>query len=187
MMKMVFYTANNTPLYSSDWQPHGTGPYAGTCIFLIILAVLFRGLMAGRHLLEHRWMDQQLNRRYVAVRGVPTEAERIRTESEGKNMILRSERGVEEHVRVVKNHMRSVTPWRWSVDLPRAAYVTVTSGVGYLLYAPSAAVCRVVAWAHIIHRMLAVMTMNVGYFLSVLGGTFLGELAVGRYTQLGEH
>lgn len=31
------------------------------------------------------------------------------------------------------------------------------------------------------------MTMNVGYFLSVLGGTFLGELVAGRYTQLEEH
>jgi hypothetical protein len=30
-------------------------------------------------------------------------------------------------------------------------------------------------------RMLAVMTMNVGYFLSVLGGTFLGSLLIGRY------
>lgn len=35
--------------------------------------------------------------------------------------------------------------------------------------------------------MLAVMTMNLGYFLAVLGGTFLGELMVGRYTQLDEH
>lgn len=31
------------------------------------------------------------------------------------------------------------------------------------------------------------MTMNVGYFLAVLGGTFLGELAVGRYGQMDEH
>jgi len=30
--------------------------------------------------------------------------------------------------------------------------------------------------------MLAVMTMNVGYFMSVLGGVFLGGLALGRYT-----
>lgn len=35
--------------------------------------------------------------------------------------------------------------------------------------------------------MLAVMTMNVGYFCSVLGGAFLGELAVGRYVQWSEH
>lgn len=31
------------------------------------------------------------------------------------------------------------------------------------------------------NSMLSIMTMNVGYFLSVLGGTFLGSLAVGRY------
>lgn len=29
--------------------------------------------------------------------------------------------------------------------------------------------------------MLAVMTMNVGYFIAVLGGTFLGSLLVGRF------
>jgi hypothetical protein len=35
--------------------------------------------------------------------------------------------------------------------------------------------------------MLAVMTMNVGYFLSVLAGIFVGEVAVGRYIALDEH
>jgi hypothetical protein len=35
--------------------------------------------------------------------------------------------------------------------------------------------------------MLAVMTFNVGYFFSVVGGVFLGELLVGRYIQMDEH
>jgi len=35
--------------------------------------------------------------------------------------------------------------------------------------------------------MLAIMTMNVGYFLSILAGTFVGEVAVGRYAQWDEH
>jgi hypothetical protein len=35
--------------------------------------------------------------------------------------------------------------------------------------------------------MLAVMTMNVGYFMSVLGGTFLGSLLVGRYSEVYHH
>lgn len=35
--------------------------------------------------------------------------------------------------------------------------------------------------------MLAVMTYNVGYFLSVLGGVFLGELVMGRYSNAEEH
>lgn len=35
--------------------------------------------------------------------------------------------------------------------------------------------------------MLAVMSMNVGYFLSVLGGTFVGSLLVGRFVLVSEH
>ena len=31
--------------------------------------------------------------------------------------------------------------------------------------------------------MLAVMTLNLGIFLSILGGILLGELIFGRYTQ----
>jgi hypothetical protein len=41
--------------------------------------------------------------------------------------------------------------------------------------------------ANILSSMLAVMTMNIGYFCSVLAGAFLGELAVGRFIQTNEH
>lgn len=33
--------------------------------------------------------------------------------------------------------------------------------------------------------MLAIMTFNLGYFLSVLAGSFLGSLLLGRYAVLG--
>ena len=32
--------------------------------------------------------------------------------------------------------------------------------------------------------MIGVMTMNVGYFMSVLGGTFLGSLLIGRFAAI---
>jgi len=53
--------------------------------------------------------------------------------------------------------------WRVSVDFPRALYQMVLAGVSYLL-------------------MIAVMTLNVGYFLAVLGGIFLGEVLFGRFS-----
>lgn len=37
------------------------------------------------------------------------------------------------------------------------------------------------------HRMLAVMTMNVGYFVSVVIGTFAGSVMLGGYTAAAGH
>lgn len=132
-MMSIFQISSSTPLYSTSWTPTGTGSYAGTCIFLIVLATIFRGLMAGKHILEHHWLDTELKRRYVSVRGKPTESESISTDSEAKTGTLITERGVEEHVRVVRRTRHGGAAWRFSVDLPRAAYVTVMAGVGYLL------------------------------------------------------
>ncbi|KAL9098161.1 MAG: hypothetical protein Q9163_006126 [Psora crenata] len=167
-MEMVFHTSTTSPLFSLSWRPTGTGSYAGTCIFLIFLAAILRGLFAGKHFLERKWLDRALERRYIKIRGTPTEADRIDASADGKYGTLVTAKGVEQHVKVVANQSRPVMPWRLSVDVPRAIYVTITAGVGYLV-------------------MLAVMTMNVGYFLSVLGGIFVGELLVGRYAQLEEH
>lgn len=166
-MIMTFFSATDTPLYSLLWTPKSTGQYAGTCIFLIILAVIMRVLLALKSFQEERWLDAELKRRYVAVEGRGKLSERISNgsldgEEQGKGMVL-SENGVEEQVMVVRKRGKVVRPWRWSVDCARAGMDVVIAGVGYML-------------------MLAVMTMNVGYFISVLGGIFLGSLVLGRYT-----
>ncbi|KAL5353296.1 hypothetical protein ACLOAV_001332 [Pseudogymnoascus australis] len=163
--------ATSTPTSSGDdmsgmditgWTPTGTGSYAGTCIFLIILAVVFRIMLALKSRQEARWLDAELHRRYVAVAGKQGLKETIAAHKDAKSLVL-SENGVEEEVLVVQRSGETARPWRLSVDPLRAVVDTIIAGVGYLL-------------------MLAVMTMNVGYFLSVLGGVFLGSLAIGRYT-----
>jgi copper transporter 1 len=133
MGSMVFHTSTHDPLYSTRWTPHSAPAYAGTCIFLILLAALWRGSFAFKAIVERRWLDAALKRRYVVIAGKPREAERVSQESEGKGVVLLTERGVEEEVRVVRSKARAVMPWRWSVDLPRAFMVFVISGVGYLL------------------------------------------------------
>ena len=132
-MHSTFFDSISTPLYSTSWQPSGVGSYAGTCIFLILLAMIFRLLIAGKTLLERRWLDKTLERRYIRVEGLPTEADKIDADRESEFSTLLSPRGQEERVRVVTNKARPVMPWRLSVDLPRAAYTTVVAGVGYLL------------------------------------------------------
>ncbi|KAJ5629709.1 Ctr copper transporter [Penicillium herquei] len=57
-----------------------------------------------------------------------------------------------------------VQAWRLSVNLPRAALRMIHQGIAYLL-------------------MIAVMTMNVGFFFAVLVGYFFGELIFGRVSR----
>ncbi|KAG5913717.1 hypothetical protein E4U42_000912 [Claviceps africana] len=166
-MTMVFQTNNATPLYANSWTPHSAGAYAATCIFLVALAIVARLLLAARSVQEARWLDKDLQRRYVAAHGKIPLSEDISNDARAAKMTL-SANGVEETVFVVARRGHEVRPWRFSVDPLRAVMDTVTVGVGYLL-------------------MLAVMTMNVGYFLSVLAGVFVGSLAVGRYSGVAEH
>ncbi|KAF5228547.1 hypothetical protein FAUST_11000 [Fusarium austroamericanum] len=167
MMTMVFQTETRTPLYANAWTPNSAGAYAGTCIFLAVLAIIARVLVALKAVQEARWLDREAARRYVAVNGKIPLSEQIASSPDARRMTL-TENGVEETVVVVERKRAATRPWRFSVDPVRACLDTVIVGIGYLL-------------------MLAVMTMNVGYFLSVLAGVFAGSLAVGRYTSGVEH
>ncbi|KAI5867787.1 Ctr copper transporter [Durotheca rogersii] len=165
-MMGVFQNSIATALFSEAWTPNSAGTYAGTIIFLIVLSVIFRLLLAGKGFAEQRWLDAEMKRRYVVVQGKLPVAEQVSTDSLAKKMTL-TENGVEEDVVVVQKRKTHPRPWRLSVDPLRAALDTCITGVSYL-------------------SMLAVMTMNVGYFLAVLGGTFLGSLLVGRFYSV-EH
>ncbi|KAJ5456385.1 hypothetical protein N7530_011659 [Penicillium desertorum] len=167
-MAMVFKNAHDTPLFSNAWTPSSSGSFAGTCIFLIVLAIIDRCLVAFKATMERHWLATHLNRRYITVAGKGTEAGNIDSDPDAKVASLVTAQGVEESVKVVHNVTHGPIPWRFSVDLPRALLFLCIVGISYLL-------------------MLAVMTMNIGYFCSVLAGAFLGELAVGRFIQTNEH
>lgn len=136
--------------------------------------------------MERHWLATHLNRRYVTVAGKSSEAGNIDSDPDAKLASLITAQGVEESVKVVHNINRGPIPWRFSVDLPRALLFLCIVGISYLLYVSISTGIDGLN-ANIISSMLAVMTMNIGYFCSVLGGAFLGELAVGRFIQTNEH
>lgn len=125
--------SHTTSLYSAAWTPNSAGGYAGTCIFLVILAVVFRMLWAAKVLLEIKWIAQARNRRYVLVKGQSTETAKIDRDPDAKIGSLVTVNGLEENVKVVTAGPRTVIPFRLSVDLPRAFLFMIISGVGYLL------------------------------------------------------
>ena len=129
---MTFFTSTMTPLYSAMWTPSNVGQYVGTCIFIIILATIFRALLAVKQWRETAWMDAEFHRRYVTVAGKLPKSEQISQDSLSKRMTL-SENGVEEDVFVVKKRDNGTRPWRITVDPLRAVFDTVIAGVGYLL------------------------------------------------------
>jgi Ctr copper transporter family len=132
VMMSIFQTSMATPLYSAAWTPNSVGAYAGTCIFLIVLAVILRGILAYKAIREAKWLDVELQRRYVVVNGKESMAERLSKDSMARPIVL-SENGVEENVMVVQRKKAITRPWRITVDPVRACLDVLIAGVGYLL------------------------------------------------------
>jgi hypothetical protein len=137
-MSMVFTTDHSTPLFSLQWTPTSTGSYAGTCIFLIVLAIISRLLQAYRHVLKIKWHDKAVQRRYVVLAGETVEQRERQMgldNAEKTEEATLTARGVDEQVRVLRTSRKGLEtqPWRFSTDLPRACVFTVHAGVLYLL------------------------------------------------------
>lgn len=132
MMMSIFQTDMGTSLYSTAWTPSSAGGYAGTVIFIIVLAIVLRLMIAAKVFAEARWLDREMKRRYVVVQGKQSLAEQASRDDLSKKMTL-TENGVEEDVVVVQKKKVHPRPWRMSVDPLRAVLDTCIAGVGYLL------------------------------------------------------
>lgn len=119
-MMATLFASTSTPLYSIKWTPSTTGQYAGTCFFIIILAVIFRALFSYKAIQEHRWRQYELKRRPVTV-GKTQDDQGDRLDEKDIGAGNREKKGIRSR------------PWRISTDVPRALLDTVIAGVGYLL------------------------------------------------------
>ena len=131
-MQIVFYTSTTTPLYSTSWMPSRTGQYAGTCIFLIILATIFRVLFALRAVQERRWQLMESRRRYI-IAGAEEKEKKSRLSANESKTSVSSEKSNQGTMAALERKVSDVRPWRTTQDVPRACLDVVIAGVGYLL------------------------------------------------------
>lgn len=114
-MIMTFFTSFKTPLFSEDWTPTSKGQYAGTCIFLIVLAVILRVLIAIRPVLEGRlWTDGMQHA----------------TLDDKHDAQTRHMSGVQLSIQELGNRW---SRWRVNPAAGRATYEMFIAGVAYLL------------------------------------------------------
>lgn len=172
-MAMTFHSNMVDALFSDQWVPSNRGQYAGTCIFIVFFAMIYRGLFVVKFKLDEKLIKcGKLNKQVVALTDIGRDQpykslrdiEDELDEEEEQERLQKLERPEQPSPAPTMTTRQGPRPWRLSVDVPRAAIQTVLSGVGYLL-------------------MLITMTYNVGYFVSVLGGIFLGELLFARYAS----
>ncbi|GAA99557.1 uncharacterized protein L969DRAFT_47776 [Mixia osmundae IAM 14324] len=184
-------------LWFPSWQPTSIGGTVGACFGLLALAVFSRFLSLLSSLLHDAWseakgrimLDASLERHYDAwTRSVPSEPAALgqddayvkeypnstdvpvladgRTESLGSlpqhDRTAYSTPSKHRLLMSVKARLAASPPFVISHEMPRAVLFAFHAGIMYLL-------------------MIAVMTMNAGYFLSVLAGLGLGEMLFGRY------
>jgi hypothetical protein len=115
-MAMNFFNAYDTPLFSLDWVPTNGGQYAGTCIFLIVLAVIFRFILALRSNMS-AVAAAAARRRETALL--------VKTAAESSDEDRAS--------REAQHGPRSQARWTLNDALITASIDTTLAGVGYLL------------------------------------------------------
>lgn len=127
-MAKVFFQSATTPLLFDFWKPRNAGEYAGTCIFVVVLATVTRLLFAIRSTPEHT--DSERPRRH--------QGHRYQLQPRQAPEQVQEENGDETASSMKENY------WDWKNDsrlasrrilsrLACAASETVLAGLGYLM------------------------------------------------------
>ncbi|KAG8935914.1 hypothetical protein FRC02_005669 [Tulasnella sp. 418] len=168
MIPFLHFTPGDA-LWFKEWVPRSKGPIVGACIGLFMLAILERFLAGTRGVMESWWRrktEAMLVRKYASSNHCGAEVADSSISTEGDS----AEKGVTARIstRPAVAIRRVLPPFIPSHDFTRAAMQVVQSAISYTL-------------------MLAVMTFNASFIISILVGVFCGELMFGRFATISGH
>ncbi|KIM98427.1 hypothetical protein OIDMADRAFT_20079 [Oidiodendron maius Zn] len=191
-MSTAFSTGTRVTLFFTEWTTTTIAAYVATIICLFFLTLLNRFLGALKFQTERAWLDQTQKRNtlllppggrntrpFFKAKSSPIPPYMIRENDSECDPLTVQMNGESANVWSPKEQgpvsRRMTLRWmlgdwqpsgRWNIkkDGLRAILEFTRAFIGYIL-------------------MLAVMTLNLGIFFTVLGGILVGELIFGRYMQ----
>ncbi|KAF9073746.1 Ctr copper transporter [Rhodocollybia butyracea] len=150
MMKAYLHFTPGDALLFQSWAPSSSGAIAGACIGLVFVALFERWLFATRAGLESYWRHKALALTSHKA-SHPDEAEKCCDDDVGSVAPISSQ-GLAK---------RTVPPFIAAHDVPRGMIHAVQALLGYIL-------------------MLAIMTFQAAYIISIILGLGIGEVLFGR-------
>lgn len=169
MVPWLHFTGGDNLLFKA-WSPSSHGAIAGACIGLVFLAVLERLVSGLRGVLEAHWKKRALALMSSSSPSSPSPSDACHIPSSPPSLKGQPPDEVEEvntGVLTSQGSVRSqrlprtVPPFIASHDVPRGALFALQSLLFYIL-------------------MLAVMTFQAAFLISIIVGLAVGEVLSGR-------
>ncbi|KZS95928.1 hypothetical protein SISNIDRAFT_483344 [Sistotremastrum niveocremeum HHB9708] len=166
MMPWMHFSLGDS-LWFSAWVPQSKGALAGACIGLFMLAIIERWLAAMRGVMEAYWRRRAIVAARIA--GISNAATSVnekesQTEIESLPKLNNATRPAEGRIAA----LRTMAPFIPAHDIARGIIHAAQAALGYAL-------------------MLAVMTFQAGFLISIVVGLGVGEIIFGRYAALAAH
>ncbi|KAI9057184.1 hypothetical protein FKP32DRAFT_1661838 [Trametes sanguinea] len=172
MVPWLHFTSGDNLLFET-WHPSSKGAVAGACIGLVLFAILERWVDAMRALAENHWrlsasalaymIDEKAEPPYHAPELLDEQDKKAADVQDVKVTSLPSKRPA-----VPARPARTIPPFIASHDIPRGALYAFQALLMYAL-------------------MLAVMTFQAAYIISIIVGLGIGEVLFGRVGGVKNH
>lgn len=165
MMTPWLHFSGGDYLIFETWMPESKGAIAGACIALVAFCILERWISAFRRQMEIQWGSRalalilQMQRTSTNVQYVDDKAK------DPSDAIEEGSSSLPITPARVRNRQRLVPPFIPMHDITRGIFQAVQSLFSYTL-------------------MLAVMTFNASYIISIVVGLAIGEVLFGRIGRL---
>ncbi|KAI0034906.1 copper transporter [Vararia minispora EC-137] len=165
MMTPYLHFTGGDHLFFKSLTPTSSGAIAGACIVLALLAILERILSAARGTMEAHWKQRVFAMTVARFSSLSASPDECHDTKEAEISDIPSDSPTAPLAPVLSSgsrRTRIIAPFIAAHDVPRGALYALQVLLAYVL-------------------MLAVMTYQAAYIISIVAGLGLGEMFFGRF------